>query len=133
MDFWTRLWNLISCVLVKALIIGGTMVTALLQLLLHGTKMFLFVIFCHIQLFSLKILWTISVYGTDAWIWTNNSIKNLYILCIIWFFIKLQIHNILQKLLKRWRTEAFIAGGTMVITSLQLLLHETKLLLFWVF
>lgn len=52
------------------------------------------------------LLSTISIYWPDIRIWTNNPIKKGYIFCIVWFFVKLQIHHILNKLSEWLRAEA---------------------------
>lgn len=52
------------------------------------------------------LLSTIGVYWPDIRIWTNNPIEKGDIFCIVRFFIKFQIYNILNKLPKRLGTKA---------------------------
>jgi hypothetical protein len=59
-----------------------------------------------IELREMYLLSTISIYRPDVWIWTNNAIKQRDALCVIGFFVKLQVHDILNKLSKRLRTNA---------------------------
>lgn len=52
------------------------------------------------------LLSTIRVNWPDIWIWTNYSVKERDISCIVRFLIKLQVNHILHKLSKRCRTKA---------------------------
>lgn len=48
----------------------------------------------------LYLLSTIGVNWPDIWIWAHYSIEKGYTLCIVRFFIKLQVDHILYKLPK---------------------------------
>ena len=82
------------------------------------------------------LLSTICVYRSYVWIWANNAIKKRNTLCIVWFFVKFQVHNILNKMPERlwanstqrlWRCRhLFLADKKTFVLSLNWLKNGTN-------